>query len=62
MASTKPKKEETQKNDEVKIIEPVPDPIEGKPNMLITTKRLQPIIRSNTDRMTTDSGRFKEGS
>jgi len=52
--------EDTEKGEEKRIEVPAPDPTAVDPQMIITTKRKTPIIRSDNDQMTTDSGRFKE--
>ena len=57
--ATKTQKEEPQKNEEIVVQVPVPDPTSPQPSGLVTTKRKK-VIRSDNDRMTTDSNRFRE--
>lgn len=52
--------EDTPVGEEIKVEVPAPDTDAVNPQMIITTKRKTPIKRSDTDRMTTDSGRFRE--
>lgn len=51
---------DTERGEEVRVEVPVPDPNAPDPKGVVTTKRSTPIVRSDTDHMTTDSGRFKE--
>lgn len=50
---------EPQKNEEVVVQVPIPDPTNPQPSGIVTTKRKK-VIRGDNDRMTTDSNRFKE--
>jgi hypothetical protein len=59
--------QEVEKQEEVKIEVPVPDPTAVNPQGIVTAKRKSPIKRYNatplreSHGMTTESNRFKEG-
>ena len=56
--------QEVAKQEEIKVEVPVPDPQEGKPAGIITTKRSTPIKRewplTEKHGMTTESNRFRD--
>lgn len=55
---------QVEKQDEIKVVESIPDATDPKPKEIVTTKRSSPIVRTmpltESHGMTTESNRFKE--